>query len=148
MDYYNIKKIIPDGNCLFRALSVFLYDTEDSCSIMWERIVKRVIDNWSIYKFFIVGGVLYSIPIADESDRFKLMSKDDGTYDGHLELNAATRIYNIFIKHYQSQNDDSVKELGVNARGKIKVNLLYEGNRDKNFYVLLEKKKWKRKKLQ
>ncbi len=69
----------------------------------------------------------------------------NGTYGGHLEFNAATRIFNIFFTLFDSHTD-IVIEVGINTRGKIIVNLLYEGDgNDDHYSILLKKKTCKQK---
>jgi hypothetical protein len=51
----------------------------------------------------------------------------NGTYGGHLEFNAATRIFNIFFILFDSHTGN-ITEVGINTRGKILVNLLHEGD--------------------
>ena len=58
------------------------------------------------------------------------MSKDR-TYDGDLKMNAAIRIHNVFIFFFSQII--IMLHIRVNARGKIKVNLLYEGNRNEDY---------------
>ncbi len=67
------------------------------------------------------------------------MSKK-GRYDGHLELNPATRIFNIFVTLFDSHTD-IFTEVGINTRRKIIVNLLYEGDGNEDHYSILIKKK-------
>ncbi len=66
----------------------------------------------------------------------------NGTYGGtYGELNAATRIFNIFFTLFDSHTGN-ITEVGINNRGEIIVNLLYEGDGNEGHYsVFLKKKK-------
>lgn len=137
-DRFNVREIIADGNCLFRALSFCLYQTEDNHSDVRNKIVRHVVGNWSCYEPFIIGDVSYGSLVSNESDYSSVMTKN-GTYGSHVELVAATKIFNVFITIMHS-HDSSVTEIGLNTRNKIKVNLLYEGNGyDGHYSVLLKK---------
>ena len=101
---------------MFRAISLSIYGTEENHSIIRSRIVDHVVNNWNLYEAFVVGDTSHGIPITNEHDYKKIMSKSR-TYGGHLELNAATVIFNIFIIVFH-QSDGSDTQLGINANGK------------------------------
>ena len=112
---YVVHKIERDGNCMFRAITLSMYGTEENHSIVWSRIVKQVVNNWNLYHAFVVGNTSHDTPIINENYYSKIMSKNR-TQSGHLELNAETIIFNIFITIFH-QNDGSVTQLGINADG-------------------------------
>lgn len=51
--------IIPDGNCLFRCFSYFLYNNEHYFHNVREVIVNYVVEHWDVYQYFIIGKNYY-----------------------------------------------------------------------------------------
>ena len=74
----NRIKILPDGNCLFRCFSLFLYNHENNHFVIRSRIIKYVLDNWEKFKYNIIGNSHYP-NIRDENSYLRYMSQL-GTY--------------------------------------------------------------------
>lgn len=63
---YNVCKIVPEQNCLFSALSVCIYGTEDHYSHIHNKVVTHIVDKLSSHNYFIIGDRLHTILITDE----------------------------------------------------------------------------------
>lgn len=65
-------------------------------------------------------------------------------HGGHLELNVATRIFNIFFNIFNT-HDGNITKLSVFVRDQIEINLLYDENGYEGHYKVLLKKGKKQK---
>lgn len=99
----HVLKIVPDGNCLFRALSYGFFNNQEKHKKVRESIVRYVIKNWSEYVGFIVGDESHSELIKSSSDYYRYMSKN-GIHAGDVELTAAAKIYKIRFFVYRSDS--------------------------------------------
>ena len=66
MPEYNVHKILSDGNCMFRVISLSMYGTEENHSIIRSRIVDHIVINWNLYHPLVVGDTSYNILITNK----------------------------------------------------------------------------------
>ncbi|ANQ07158.1 OTU-like cysteine protease [Plasmodium coatneyi] len=90
---FYIKSIRTDGNCLFRAVSDQLYNTEDNYKEIRKLVVDHLLRNEQKYQHFIEYDESYKSYI----ERISL----DGTWGGQLELQAVGELFNVNILIYQ-----------------------------------------------
>nr|XP_018895749.1 PREDICTED: uncharacterized protein LOC109029651 isoform X1 [Bemisia tabaci]XP_018895750.1 PREDICTED: uncharacterized protein LOC109029651 isoform X1 [Bemisia tabaci] len=128
-----IRKIAGDGNCLFRALSLCIYGSQEQHTTLRNLIVSNVVQNWSHYSSYIIGDKSYGHPINSANDYKSHMSKN-GAEGGHLELNVATRIFDVLIKVYNSKTSKVIVLGRSNLVEKKQIDLLYTGEGDKGHY--------------
>ncbi|XP_070554806.1 OTU domain-containing protein 3-like [Ptychodera flava] len=131
-----------DGNCLFRAISLGLYGTQDHHHAIRVRTVDYVIEHWDRYED----------PIKGEYERWHIVSQDDyrqymsrsepgnATYGGDIEINAAALAYNINIAVHLDTLSEPLETVGNSS---VTIHLLYhairvEGEIDSGHYDFLQ----------
>ena len=87
------ERIIPDGNCSFRSLSYFLYNTPEKHRQVILKIISNVIKNWSYFQPFIIGDESHGISIIDQK-MYKSHMSQDGVYGEEVEVQSFVQIYN------------------------------------------------------
>ncbi|CAG9481719.1 unnamed protein product [Plasmodium vivax] len=90
---FYIKSIRTDGNCLFRAVSDQLYNSEDNYKEIRKLVVDHLLRNEEKYQHFIEYDESYKSYI----ERISL----DGTWGGQLELQAVGELFTVNILIYQ-----------------------------------------------
>ena len=58
LQHRKLKKIIGDGNCLFRALAYFIYGTEDFHAVVRQQLVDFVGKNKQVFKPYVLSGTI------------------------------------------------------------------------------------------
>ena len=64
-----LKKIIGDGNCLFRALSYFIHGSEDFHTIMRQQLVDFVHSNKAVFVPYVLSGTIETHILHMKHDR-------------------------------------------------------------------------------
>ncbi|CAH4038984.1 unnamed protein product [Pieris brassicae] len=131
------RRIVPirgDGNCLFRSVSYCVFGTQEKHREIRQRVVDRVVDNWSRYKDFIIGDRSYGICIHQASDYRNLMSRD-GEYAGHVELHCVSELHQEFTFVVHMNSGLKTIEYG---HGRVIKHLLFSGYLDAGHYSVLE----------
>ena len=99
-----LKTIYPDGNCLFRANSYFIFLNEKFHSSIREKIVDHVVENWeNEYAGFIIGSGIYPKPLND-APTYKRYMIEDKIWGAQVELIAATKVYNICFQIFDARD--------------------------------------------
>ena len=85
-----LKKIIGDGNCLFRALSQFIHGSEDFHAVMRQQLVDFVHKNKQVFVPFVLSGTI---------DTHLLHMKHDRIWGTQVELQAVATLIqrDIFV---------------------------------------------------
>lgn len=132
--------IIRDGNCLFRAASKFLFNSENLHSKLREDSVKYINKNWNTFASF----------LGDDVSREKYCKKmlRNGEYGTAFECLAMSELFstnfntyltNLNSTHEQNSilnmNDQPIKISKSNYRETI--DLLFSGNPDAGHFDLL-----------
>ncbi|CDU16753.1 hypothetical protein, variant 1 [Plasmodium yoelii 17X] len=120
--YFYIKNIRADGNCLFRAVSDQLYNTEENYKEIRKKVVEHLEKNEDKYMNFIEYDESYKSYIERIST--------DGTWGGQLELQAVGEIFNINILIYQENG--SILEIKINSNDSNCIQLHYTSNEHYN----------------
>lgn len=89
---FELRDVGRDGNCLFRAMSVFAIGNERIHRKMRLDVVDHVVKNWDLFK----GNVFFAYDIKTPEAYRQYMARD-GTYAGELEVGAAAEVYPIGI---------------------------------------------------
>ncbi|XP_018413454.1 PREDICTED: OTU domain-containing protein 1 [Nanorana parkeri] len=79
--------IIPDGNCLYRAISKAMYGDQSLHSDLRERTVHHVADHLDTFNLIIEGDI----------GEFLINAAQDGSWAGYPELLAMSQMLNINI---------------------------------------------------
>ena len=61
-----IHKNEGNGNCMFTAISLSMYSTKESHSIICGRMVQHAVNNWNLYHEFIKGDNSYNVLISNK----------------------------------------------------------------------------------
>ncbi|KAK0093486.1 hypothetical protein PV326_013432 [Microctonus aethiopoides] len=87
--------IVGDGNCLFRAISFFLYNTQDKHALVRQTIVEYITKVWNkMSREIKIEHEIFNV--AEYRDKMSRL----GFYGGACEIHAATFIYRkSFIVH-------------------------------------------------
>lgn len=138
------ETIRGDGNCLFRAVSLYLHKTQDKHLLLREETVKYTRKNWETLKNHLVVNV--DPDLVTEKAYCYNMRKDE-TYGSSVEMLAMSEIhqinFNIFTKITDKghgkittiQNPTTVSLENQNYENNI--NLLLSGNIEKGHFELL-----------
>lgn len=131
---YQLIPIPGDGHCLFRSVSHLIFSTQEEHRNIRLRVVILVVNNWDVYKEFVIGDLSYILPINNSNDYEQLMSLD-GEYAGHVELECISRFYsNHTFRVYRSNDLNEFVDYGS---GDTMNNLFFSGNGDAGHYSVL-----------
>jgi hypothetical protein len=109
---YQLIPIPGNGNCLFRSVSHLIFGTQEEHRNIRLRVVNLVVNNWDVYKEFVIGDLSYRPPIYNSNDYEQLMSLD-GEYAGHVELKCISRLYsNHTFRVYRSNDFNEFVDYG------------------------------------
>lgn len=139
-----VVKINPDGNCLFRSLSYCLCKKENNFNFIRKVVVCHVMKKWQFYMDFVVGNEELN-DVKSKEDYAKYMSKT-GTFGGHVELVAASRVFVININIFTDTGSTFI----TNVRDKVKptFSLFYEGDGYQGHYnviaIDINQEQWER----
>ena len=103
--------LFRDGNCLFRAVSYYIHRTENFHRKFQLRIIKNVIEKWSLFGGFIVGDSAYPDLIQNAIDYQRVMSKD-GRHGGHAELHSLSDLFPDCTFRIHFENIDATTDYG------------------------------------
>ena len=112
-----IKKVVGDGNCMFRAFSDQIYGTEKYHNVLREKCMDYLVVQKRFFEQFIEGDFDYYIK----------EKRKDGTWGDDIELEALSEIYNRPIEIYSG----SEKPLRCFHEDKK----LYSDNRNKGIII-------------
>lgn len=87
-------EIVPDENCLFRALSYCFFNNQENHEKVRDSIVRPVTQKWPEYVGNMVRDESHSAQLKSSSDYYRDMSKN-ATHAGDVELTAEAKIYKI-----------------------------------------------------
>lgn len=133
---YETLTILGDGNCLFRALSYGLYDTQQYHANVRSSIVSEVVQNWDTYKHFIIGDTAYGANIYSEHD-YKRCMGSSGKYGGHQELQAFVSINTqVYVEVHSSK--ELLACYGNKKTSECTMTLLFSGSLDRGHYNFLK----------
>ncbi|GLT49378.1 hypothetical protein SLA2020_229390 [Shorea laevis] len=79
-----ITQVTPDGNCFFRALADQLEGNEDEHGKYRSMVVQYIAKNREMFEPFIEDDVPF--------DKYSQSMAEDGTWAGHMELQAASLV--------------------------------------------------------
>ena len=96
--YLEIKEIIGDGNCLFRAKSHFIKGNEYMYNCIRTQIYKEAINRINIIPNITIESEGGNMPIHTYINTIK----ENGNYGGDFEISLAYDIYKINIAEYQA----------------------------------------------
>lgn len=132
-EHSNIK-ILGDGNCLFRAFSYFLYNTQEKHRNVRLKIVSYILSNWDFYQPFIIGDESYNQILLNQN-AYKVYMSTDSKYGGEVEIQAFVNKYNIYVEvHHRIFNNKQVYGQNTNNN---KLILLLSGTIDCGHYDIL-----------
>ena len=93
----NVISIQRDGNCLFRAVSYCMYNTEDTHSEITLSNINKIMNDWEYYTILISDQSM----INNAKDYKYLLSKD-GEYGGSVESTWLNRLFSNYLFRVQS----------------------------------------------
>ena len=93
---YQIIRVCCEGNCLYRAVSYFMYGDMNQFRQIRGTMIETIVSNWEFYSNFIVGNLSYSANLQTPDDYVELITEGDW-HGGECELNAISSIFNIHI---------------------------------------------------
>lgn len=138
---YKKVNVRADGNCLFRAISLGLYGTEDYHVHVRTAAFEYIMEHWDRFKDAIkIEYFRWNVKTREQYQAY--MSKylpGSAAYGGDPELSAVALAYEIQIAvHIDPMNDP----IAVAGSGQLTVHLLYKQHRyngiDSGHYDLLE----------
>ena len=88
-----IENVIGDGNCLFRSLSRFIFESEDLYPLFMREMYEEVVRRRNNYPDITLGNEIGPLHINVYIDHFQ----NDQFYGGELEISIASSLYNIKI---------------------------------------------------
>ena len=107
-DLVNKFDVLGDGNCYFRALSLYFTNEGSYFNFFTEQIYLSAKDNINLLKEFFINdendGTLYNNKIEGYINKIK----DNQFFAGNIEIYLTTKIFNINIAVYQF--DSSINE--------------------------------------
>ncbi|KAL1453548.1 hypothetical protein WDU94_009880 [Cyamophila willieti] len=130
-----IHPILGDGNCLFRAISLRLFGTEEQHLIVRQQTVNYVEKEWHEFGSF--------IPVPPGSNSSTVASaycasmRRPSTYGTEIELMAIAKSYNVSISVYRSETAGKSSYSDDRTYTKQQIDLLYSGPLDRGHYELL-----------
>ncbi|GLT57071.1 hypothetical protein SLA2020_300700 [Shorea laevis] len=87
-----IIQVTPDGNCFFRALADQLEGNDNEHGKYWSMVVQYIVKNHEMFEPFIEDDVPF--------DEYCQSMAEDGTWAGHMELQAASVVIQCNICIY------------------------------------------------
>lgn len=122
---FRIKKIIGDGNCLFRAISDQVYGTEDNHQIIREKCVEFIILKKNFFKDFIDG----------DFDEYVEEKKHLGEWGDDVEIEALSEIYFRPIEIYSGTTEPLKCFHEKKIKGKEPIRISYHGSKHYNSVI-------------
>eukprot|EP01103_Thecamoeba_quadrilineata_P006287 TRINITY_DN16008_c0_g1_i1.p1 TRINITY_DN16008_c0_g1~~TRINITY_DN16008_c0_g1_i1.p1 ORF type:complete len:365 (-),score=98.36 TRINITY_DN16008_c0_g1_i1:3-1097(-) len=89
----SIHDVPGDGNCLFRSFGDQLFQDQTKHSEVRQKIVQHMAQNPDDFQPFVEDDEPYEEYLSDV--------KKDGTWGGHLEIQAACRVFNVNVIIHQ-----------------------------------------------
>ena len=86
----NVIKIDADGNCLFKAISFCVYNTQSKHLELRQRVVNHVSQNWDFHKDFIIGDTSCRLPMIYKQYYTDLISRE---FEYRSTLDLVMRFY-------------------------------------------------------
>jgi hypothetical protein len=59
---YQLIPIAGERNCLFHSVSYSIFGTQEEHRNIRLRVLNLVINNWDVYKEFVIGDLSYRLP--------------------------------------------------------------------------------------
>ena len=127
---YRKVNVRGDGNCLFRAISLGLYNTQEHHVDIRLGTVQYIAEHWDRYDEVIQG----------EYQRWNIFTKDqyveymsrhtpgEAAYAGHIEMSAAALAYDVKIAIHLDTLNDAIDNVG---HGLFTIHVLYHEYREK-----------------
>ena len=109
---YNMVRrtqISPDGNCFYRAISMFLYATEEKYQLIRMAIYTYALSNKAIILDFQPTVELINGQLIDINTYITYMNTNK-FWAGDIEINIACYIFNIAIAIYKPVDEDDINE--------------------------------------
>lgn len=130
---YVIRQIGDDGNCLFRAISDQIYNTEKYHSEIRAYCMKYIEIESDYFRNFIEGG--------NSLEKFYLYlenKKKDGVWGDDVEIQAMSEIYNrpIEIYVYSSKPIRTFHETSFNDNEPIRLSYHGKSHYNSVFYII------------
>ena len=93
-----IKEIIGDGNCLFRAISHFIKGNEYMYNCIRTQIYKEALNRINLIQNITIESERGNMPIHTYINTIK----ENGNYEGDFEISLAYDIFKINIAEYKA----------------------------------------------
>lgn len=134
---FEIIRIQGDGNCLFRSVSKFMFNTQENHLKIREESVALILRNWNEFENFQNNSIT--------KDQYGSAMLKLGTYGTHFECLAISEIYKINIYIYISKEKPKEKLFTSHekpicvskSQHKKSIFLIFSGNPDSGHYDLL-----------
>uniref|UniRef100_A0A0L8FT09 OTU domain-containing protein n=1 Tax=Octopus bimaculoides TaxID=37653 RepID=A0A0L8FT09_OCTBM len=119
---HTFNKVMGDGNCMFRALSLYLKNNRNYRTLP-EESVRYICNNWKYFHSFIPNSAM---------QEYQAYMNRDGTYDGNVELAAISGLYDIAIQAHHKSDDEILLLFIICGRTftERKISVLYSGKID------------------
>ncbi|OXU32181.1 hypothetical protein TSAR_007975 [Trichomalopsis sarcophagae] len=131
------KKILGDGNCLFRYFSYFLYNDDNLHHYIRMNVVNHVFKNCEYFGRFVLNDP--NNPEILDKNSYKFYMSQNGIYGGEVELISFSQIYPILIVIYTDNFPPIYYSRDLNTQ--FELNLHLSSFIDKGHYnVLLNSK--------
>lgn len=85
-----VRNVVGDGNCLYRAVSIFLYGFDKHEDTLRDIVCQEFVKNRGYYEEYVVGPW----------DDFILLASTNKYWMGNLALAGISNVYGISIKVY------------------------------------------------
>lgn len=129
-----VKRIMPDGNCLFRSISYLLHRNEDNYNEVRQDIANHVVLNWSYYESFAVGLKTTYPEYVRSANQYKIFMSRNRTWGDQIELIAAAHTFQIRLHVFY----DAVHFHMMGEEYDRTFALLYRGSKDHGHYNVVE----------
>jgi len=101
LQQYSSRAVAGDGNCLYRALSLALFGTEDYYGYLGVRTAIELVSNASAYTSESSSFVLGDLPICTPAYRELVrLTLTNGTYSEMIHVFAFSKAFGIDIQSY------------------------------------------------
>ena len=116
-----VAPVNKDGNCFYRALSLFFTNSEGNHKIIRDIIYNVAIINKEFIKPFFLTGLEDDILADHKLENYIERIKNDGLYAGIIEISLATIIFNYTIIIY-SVEEELIEKKDIKEPSDIKTN--------------------------
>ncbi|XP_043288797.1 OVARIAN TUMOR DOMAIN-containing deubiquitinating enzyme 7-like [Venturia canescens] len=131
---FRVHKIFGDGNCMFRAVSYVLWQSEDEHSRLRTLVTQHIKSHWREYGPFVTAE--WSITEPEEYKNFMI---SEGVFATELECTVATKLHKMNLSIYREIHEGTLERVfhnSVNSSFET-ARLLFSGRPESGHYDVL-----------